>query len=325
MPVAVLGDSDSHSYGDRILLNRPGQRGGRFRSTTLQWTEVLDRLRHGEVDLGDWGVHGTADRVARVMDLLRLPSRAPRKVDFRFNFAVSGAECDDLVNGPWRQAQRLLDVLRRDSDRWANGVVVIRIGVNDFGQAEQLGRIVRGDEDGAVRAAMDHCLDIVRGVVASIRAVEPRIAIVLVGIFDDSNNPQNALLWQTRKMLDRIAAALDVFDGGLRQIAGNDPRTAFFDDRAAFRHRWGGRDDAGRPAYRPVDIGGKRSIRHAVGDHPINATLADGHAGTASNALWAADLVELMRTRWAMPLTPIKDREIVGLVDPEGKFGIAGK
>ena len=46
IPLAVMGDSDSHSYQDRIWLP-PGddEPGGPYRAQTFQWTEVLAQLR----------------------------------------------------------------------------------------------------------------------------------------------------------------------------------------------------------------------------------------------------------------------------------------
>src|SRR3954468_5096731 len=59
-PVAVLGDSDSHSYQDRISFRRGnGERGAEYREITLQWTEVLARLHGDALDFGAWGTYGT--------------------------------------------------------------------------------------------------------------------------------------------------------------------------------------------------------------------------------------------------------------------------
>src|SRR3546814_4342144 len=56
IPLAVLGDSDSHSYQDTISspLSTP-PRGGQFRLITLQWTDVLARMREKDLHLGQWG------------------------------------------------------------------------------------------------------------------------------------------------------------------------------------------------------------------------------------------------------------------------------
>ena len=51
--LAVIGDSDSHSYQDIYTFpSASPMRGGAFRQGSLQWTEVLDRLRHARVVVG---------------------------------------------------------------------------------------------------------------------------------------------------------------------------------------------------------------------------------------------------------------------------------
>ena len=54
--MAVIGDSDSHSYQDVYTFPIESRmRGGAYRKGSLQWTEVLDRLRGHDLDLGDRG------------------------------------------------------------------------------------------------------------------------------------------------------------------------------------------------------------------------------------------------------------------------------
>ena len=102
---AVLGDSDSHAYQDSVLIALDsGKRGGKYRATTFQWTEVLAQLRANQINQGEWGIWGTPIKVAETLDWLGLGGRAPRKRDFRYNFAVSGADCNDLITGYYRQA-----------------------------------------------------------------------------------------------------------------------------------------------------------------------------------------------------------------------------
>lgn len=114
IPLAVLGDSDSHSYHDTISFKNPLERGGKFRSITFQWTEVLARLRNNQIDQGYWGVWGSRrGLIAEFRSALGLEGRAPKKLDFRYNFAVSGAGCADLVEGYSRQTQRLLYLMKK--------------------------------------------------------------------------------------------------------------------------------------------------------------------------------------------------------------------
>ncbi|MEJ7747317.1 MAG: hypothetical protein WKF61_11365, partial [Luteimonas sp.] len=95
IPLAVLGDSNSHSYQDQISFPADSkERGGARRPQTFQWTEVLARMRGHELDLGAWVTWGRPGFVARAREWVRLPGgRAPKKQDYRYNFANSGAAC----------------------------------------------------------------------------------------------------------------------------------------------------------------------------------------------------------------------------------------
>src|SRR3546814_19030363 len=65
---------------------------------------------------------------SRAVGLLGINVRKPRKRDYRYNFAVSGATCGDFFGG-WREVDNLLNTVRADTNLWRQGVVVIRIGV----------------------------------------------------------------------------------------------------------------------------------------------------------------------------------------------------
>ena len=323
IPFAVLGDSDSHSYQDRVSFVAGGpERGGIHRSTTLQWNEVLGRLRSTQLDMGPWGVWGTRGAIARLRDAVGLTSRAPRKEDYRYNFAWSGALCSDLISGPSRQAQRLLAVMNEDSQRWADGIVVIRIGTNSFAKADSLERLARDPASAEVHATIDQCLRDIHATLDLLRVRHAQTRIVLVGIFDNVHWAKYLGRWQSRGELANISAGLDRFDAALRALAEADPTVAFFDDRAWFAKRWGARGTDGRPAYRDVKLTRDFAVSNSAGDHPRHSVLADGHAGSVWNALWAQSLVELINARFAAGVRPIDDTEIVGLLDPDGAFGM---
>lgn len=322
IPFGVLGDSDSHSYHDSILLSAPRLRGGLFRATTYQWTEILASLRGTQVDLGPWGVWGTPGKVATFLSALGLENRAPRKEDFRFNFALSGAECEDLLNGPSRQTERLLYLMRKAPSRWAHGVVVIRIGINSIGTREDLDRYAATGLDAAARDRIGHCINYIRGSMAMIRSEHPQTAIVVVGMSDDRNLPSNFERWRTTNAMLRIGKVFDWYERSLKELCDRDPRGVFFSDRAWFATIWGHRSATGAPTYRELNLGGAVAVTNTIGDHPRNVTLSDGHAGTVSNGLWARDVVALLRSRLAFPIAPIETREVASLADPKGVFGI---
>ncbi len=306
IPFAVMGDSDSHSYQDRIWLPAgEGEPGGPYRKQTFQWTEVLAQLRSKQLDLGAWGIWGERKSWVRVKELFSQPGRAPRKEDFEHNFALGGSRCEALTTGIYRQAPRLVNLMDRHPARWQRGVVVVRIGIIDIGLADSLDALSRNAADAGVRARTLACLGHIREAVNLIHASHPQTHIVLVGILDNTDHPAYAGQWKTATEFDNIRAGLDVFDAGLQQIAANRPdRIAFFDDRTWFSQRWGSL--GGRKSATPAP---GLSVRHAMGDSPEHSVLANGHAGLAWNLMWARSLVELLNERFALGIAPINDDE----------------
>jgi hypothetical protein len=315
LALAVIGDSDSHSYQDRNhFAPGNGERGGPWRAVTLCWGEVLARLRGDEIDLGDWGLHGNHWRVARLLERMGLPARSPYKEDHRYNFAMTGNCCVELMGGRHRQVPRLLALMAREPSRWREGVVVIRIGVNDIGTPDALDDLARNGRDAATHARVCACVDDVRRAVAEIRGARPSMRVVLVGMFDNSNCARHFGRWCDARMLANIRAGLDGFDAPLRALADADPQIAFFDDRAWFAARWGGRAADGRPDYHALVLADDLMVTNTVGDHPRHAVLRDGHAGLAMNAEWARSLVDLLNARFGCGLAPITRAETAVLV-----------
>lgn len=327
LTLAVVGDSDSHAYHDSLRYpGDDGRRGGAFHDTTWQWTEWLHRLRGADVDQGRWGRYGRGRLMSGIEEWLGRPSRTPEKEDFAYNFAVSGAGCDDLMGGQ-RQVPRLVRLMDEAPAQWHGGVVVIRIGVNSFGQREHLERLADDPRDPRVLPGIDHCIAEVGRAVAYLHRHHPQVRVVLVGIFDNAHIGENIQLWQSPRQLQNIALALDRYDDALKAMAARDARIAFFNDRAWFAALWGGRAADGTPAYGEVGIGGRFRVCNTQGDAPWNAVLGDGHAGTVWNALWAKALVHLLNHRFQAGITPIDQTELVPLLQagmrPAGKASCA--
>jgi hypothetical protein len=315
-PLAVLGDSDSAGYQDRISLPDEAARGGDYRERTLQWTEVLAKLRGDVLDLGprvETGGEGALDATWS-----KINGRSPRthKLDHLHNFALSGWGCDSLLDSHRAQVTAFVELIEADPERWARGAVVIRIGVNDFGQREALHALAADPADVEVNARIDGCIDAIGRSLAALREAAPELLVVLVGIFDNSHWVPLQNQFQSRAELDNIGQALDRFDTALRAMADADSRAVFFDERAWFATHFGGRSARGRPAYRSVRIG-KARLRNSQGDAPGNAIVADGHAGTGWNALWASDLVAVIARELPEPaLRTLQPEEIQDLLRP---------
>ena len=324
IPLAVIGDSDSHSYQDRITFPPGGdKRGGAYRETTLQWTEVLARLRGQQLDPGEWGVHGTRGTVARARRWLGLEGRSPPKEDFRYNYALSGSECSDLLEGYAQQTKALVSLMDQQPAYWRNGVVVIRIGVNTFGDAAELEQMARDPMAAQAQRKIASCVRDIQQSVDALHARHPGVRVVLVGILDNSNWVPYLDRWRNPIMLANIGRGLDVFDHALQDMAREDPRIAFFDDRAWFADRWGARNARGDAAYHDLQVGDLH-VRNAAGDEPRNAVLADGHAGTAWNAEWARSLVELLNSRFHLGIAPITEAEVIAIVGTRQQSRLEG-
>jgi hypothetical protein len=316
IPLAVLGDSNSHSYQDHAWFPAgTTERGGAWRSRTFQWTEVLGRLRGQELDLGPWVRWGRPGVVALAREWLGLRGdRAPRKEDYLYNFANSGAACKNLMGGRFRQAPRLVALMDGEPERWMRGVVVIRIGLNNWSGLLDLQ--ARDPSAPELRAATAYCAREIGAAVALIHASHPSTRIMLVGIGNEADDPANFDRWQSAAETTNIRAALDGFNAAIRRLAGSDPRLAYFDDLAWFQAHWGSRSADGKPDYKTVAIGTTLQVTNTIGDDPRNALLADRHAGLAWNALWAQALVARLKDAFGLPLKPIADEELVRFLEP---------
>ncbi|RZL68484.1 MAG: SGNH/GDSL hydrolase family protein [Variovorax sp.] len=316
IPLAVLGDSNSHSYQDSIAFP-PGSsaRGGAFRPRTFNWTDVLARLRPVELDSGPWLVWGSTGVVAAGREAVGLAAaRAPRKEDYLYNFAHSGAGCGNLMAGRFRQAPRLVALMNKEPQRWQRGVVVIRIGLNDWSSlldvqartpdAPQLAAVTRG------------CVDQLRAAVTLIHASHPATKILIVGIANEADDAAQRNNWVSAVERGNIQSALMRFNDALRALADSTPNAAFFDDAAWFMHRWGSRGSEPEPAFKTVTVGANFVVTNSNGDEPHNALLADDHAGLVFNTLWAQSLVARLRDAFELPLTPIHDDEVARFVLP---------
>ncbi len=316
MRLAVLGDSDNHSYGDLIWFPRDsGLRGGRYREQTFQWTEILDRLRNAEFDQGQWDTWGDSELVSIAKRLFGFSSRIPRKQDYEYNFSWSGAVCENLYKGASGQVPQLLNLIERDPELWQSGIVLIRIGINELGTREFLDRAASTGYAGEVADSVRSCLDWIEKAVESIRDRHPDLKIELFGLLNNTDWPPYFDFWRSPLAQQNIKAALDGYDDRLRALAAKDDKTAFFDDNAWFVRYWGGRDADGKPDYRSLEISENYSISNTQGDSPEHAIIGDGHSGTMANAVWVRDLVDFLNRQWSLNLPSIATNELIDIAE----------
>jgi GDSL-like Lipase/Acylhydrolase family len=313
---AVLGDSDSQSFHDNLTLADPSLRGGPYRATTWQWTEVLARLRGDQIDPGEWGAWGSGASRAYFDEAFGLLARTPPKNDYRYNFAVSGATCSQLMGHPLRQAIRLVDLMNTEPQAWRDGIVLIRIGVNDIGGNDVLDALSQDPAASHPAALINACISAIGETVALIRKQHPDTYIALVGVLNNADWSVDFNNWQSAREIANINAGMDLFDNGLRKLAAENRHVAFLDDRAWFRSLWGQRDDQGRPRYKTVHLSPGWAITNTSGDDPHNAVLSDGHAGVVWNTLWAQHLVTSLNAAFGLHFKPIKDAEVIDFLQP---------
>ncbi|WP_232243355.1 SGNH/GDSL hydrolase family protein [Paraburkholderia sp. SOS3] len=314
--LAVLGDSDSQSYHDTQMLGNPGLRGGAWRATTWQWTEVLARLRGDQIDLGEWGAWGTGKYRARFDRVFGVIARTPAKDDYRYDFAASGAWCNQLLGSPQHQAVNLVDLMDREPQAWKGGIVLIRIGINDVGGHGVLDELSHDPGASHPMSLINGCVDAIGETVALIHKRHPQTRVVLVGVLSNADWAVEFDHWQSAQAIANIDAGMDVFDNGLRKIAATHRDVYFLDDRAWFRSVWGSRDEQGRPLYKTVHLQPGWAITNSSGDDPHNAVLSDGHAGVVWNTLWAQHLVASLNAAFGLHLRPITNAEVVGFLEP---------
>ena len=312
IPIAILGDSDSHSYQDGAVSTT---RFGRFRAVTFQWPEALARMRPRQLDLGEWGERGTRRSVAELMDWVGLGGRFPRKQDYLYNLAFSGATCGSLMGYNGRLARRLVAEMDRNPAKWRNGVVIIALGVNDFGHADSLDLLAENPAAPQVQAKIAGCLDQIRQAVSLIRRSYPATRFVLVGILGDVDDLSNLTRWRSADAIRNITTGFDVFDNGLIAMATADPGIVFAPLRPWFAQRWGSRDAQGQPNYKSVAVG-SLVVSFSAGDDPKNCLTADEHTGVVWNALWAQSLVALMNSKFGLGIQPISDAEVADFLRP---------
>ena len=318
--LAVLGDSDSHGYRDHVQRVR---RGGDYHDVTLQWTEVLAATRGDYFDMGGVGEHGNRGIVARARSWLGLEAKTPRKNDFRWNYSRSGARCATLTTEWPEQTRWLVSAIESDPGAWADGIVVIRIGVNDLGQASHLDEYANTGATDTKRARIAECVAEVSRSIDRIREASLSVRIVVVGIADDSSWPASEVPHRSPEEVARIREVLDLFDRSLAGMVNRKHNAVFMSDRTWYYSRWADRDANGNAQVSGVSLGGRTPVTNTRGDAPNNLSLADGHAGTVANGFWARELIQTLRRDFDLDVPPLTDAEIARVADPTGEYGIA--
>lgn len=289
IPVAVLGDSDSHSFADRF----DNVRGGEFGEVSYNWTQLWNLLYPEEVEQGTMGVWGTHYAIARVMYRLGLRAKAPRKFDFQHNYAYSGQGCDSLLHNWPYQARWLQQTLRRDQDYWHNGLVIIRIGINDFAQYRHYGQWRETGLDNDSRSIVKACIDAIIETTEILLGSHEGVTVAISGVVRNYNaHPPTGNEFSQPDLDDYrlVEEVLNYFDSELQQYSHSRPRVAFFDDKYWLASLFGDKAAGQHREFAMIDD--RFRVNYGSGDHPENIVLADLHGGTIYNGLWLRNMLQ---------------------------------
>ena len=310
--IAILGDSDSHSFRDEYDNKA---RGGDFHHVTYNWPALWDKFRSNEVNLGKFDAWGIHYRIARVLYWLDIETRSPKKLDFEYNYAVSGLRCKSLLRDWPFQAQWMEDRLKRYPEQWQNGVVVIRIGVNDLGQNKTMDQWAQNGFNETAQTTVNACVEDIITAAETLMAAHPQVRIALVGVCRNYNIGKTQELWPDNlNHLKNINSVLTEFDNGLAKFANQHDRVAFVDDVNWFTNKFG--DRVTNSLKNQTHLTNGFMVNNSNGNHPSHLILKDGHAGTIYNGWWLNDLIHSLNQAFQLKLTPLTDDEIYSVIEP---------
>ncbi|MFT6988283.1 MAG: hypothetical protein ACJASL_000245 [Paraglaciecola sp.] len=311
IPIAVLGDSDSHNYHDQYDNKA---RGGDYHSVTFNWPTLWDKFRSQEINMGIYGTWGTHYRIARIKHWLGLTGRAPKKLDYNYNYAVSGLRCESLLQGWPYQAKWLIKRLESEATHWNNGLVVIRISVNDLGSTEQLVTWGNTGLNKHAQEVVTNCVTQINEAIDQILSIHSSVKVAVMGMCRDCNITDTYTVWPKLSQIENRNQVLSLFDKKLINYASQHNRVLFIDDVKWLSKRYGDRHH--EPINFETKLANKIKIISRQGNHPSNLILADYHAGTVYNGLWLNNLIDQLNTGFQLHLSPLTEEEIYSAIKP---------
>ena len=298
IPVAVLGDSDSHSYRDSYDNK---SRGGEYHAYSYNWLELWARLSENEIYPGLWGVWGSHYRIARIKNMLMLKSRSPKKLDYEYNFALSGLKCRSLLDDWPYQGKWLLNELKSNPGYWANGLVIIKIGINDLGQNSDLIKWKKTGMDQKSSILVSNCINSIIKISDLILAESPGIRVAITGMVRGYNFMDEWNEKLNKHDIQNIESVLSEFDFRLKKYANNLTRVAYIDDHFWFNRIFGSQEFDNLKSK--IEFIEGTELINASGDEPINMLMQDNHTGTLYNGLWITHLVNELNGQFGMSLS----------------------
>lgn len=277
--LAVMSDSSSDEY--RANDNRAG--GTQWATTTLAWTELLEKYRN--INLGPWG------------------NRAePRRSGYEYNWARTGAEAQDVVTtgqhtGIAQQTQSgLIDL------------VYFQIGNNDFAYYRDGADIYSGAIAGqALQNKINDYLDDVETALDTVLSANGEVKVILGTVADPGNVPY----WQSQfpdpAKRQRLVDALVTTNNGIKAMAASRPRVILFDQEIFATELLSRVDQNGS-----LIVGNEAITLITNGNEPHHALLADNiHAGTVMEGIFANKVIELANTALSTQVATFSDNDLL--------------
>ena len=308
LTVAVLGDSDSHSYRDTYDNKL---RGGIYNKNTYNWFELWNLLSKKEINSGEWGAWGNHYRITKIKHRLGIKSRSPRKLDYKYNYSLSGLKCDSLFDTWPYQGQWLLEEIRSNPVRWSKGLVIIRIGINDIGNKNEVTKWAKTGLDEIAQNKVTECVNAITTSAQKLKNESRTIKIALIGVTRSYNFSGYCCQNLTREEINNIENVLQEFDKKLIKFSGLSENISYIDDHYWFNNLFGSQEN--QNLLEKINYDGTIDLYNKSGDFPNNILLSDDHTGTLYNGLWVNHLISVLNKDFQLNLSSLALEDVIAI------------
>lgn len=270
--IGIIGDSITDEY------RGTDNRGGVYRSTTLNWLEQL--VRTGRVDAGEWGSYAE-----------------PRRTGYANNWARSGT----TVEGALLAGQHL-GVAAQDID-----LLVVYVGSNDFAPYNgKYGEIYNGAVSG--QNLTNKLNDIGNRIAAMIDAVldeYPALPVVVATIGDWANSPSVLASFTDPGKRALVTAAINSANTRIEGVANARGLAVF---RSADFYQ----EVIARLSGTTITVAGYTVNVFGICDVPNCGVLGDGiHIGTVMSGLMANSILRAYNSQYEPDIPLLAESEIL--------------
>jgi GDSL-like Lipase/Acylhydrolase len=278
--LGIMGDSNSDEY--RAEENN---RGGKYASTTLNWSEQLQRYRG--IDIGPWGSWG-----------------GTRRSGYEYNWAHTGATAQDVVETG--QAAGLAQQVAAGKIN----TVVLYVGANDFAiwnntYASVYDGVLAGQ---SLKDYIDSILTSVTIAIDTVRATKA-VNIIVANLQDRGQSPGFIANFPDPAKRQAVTRAIIAVNVGIENVVRARPHVALVDlynyvDSPAYKWRI-------NLARGTVSVGREQISFTTPDDEPHHAMLSDDeHSGAVVQCLLANYiLIDPLNSKFGQRIRPFTDEE----------------